>query len=401
MTTTTPTANTASPLTPQLIESVISSMPIQGRIMLRLILLQHFDVTEEEIHYMTADRPDPRCVAGSKPTHNILTHDAIKAVTEKRDQYLRHVRLKRERTSLQCDCLAKLAAIRTAMADRAAELLAGKFGMDQESIAQLKSQARTALPRPAIRALDQRWESHELTAEDYQRQRLSIDMQTHLRLAEKYRKRLDLAERERQTADFSPLQDHEVCHIWGLPAGSLAARKVKYMTQYLQAVQAALQTGGQTTASRTAPVDLWKETFAVLATRPVERSMSVYDGLERTEAQLLEKLAALASGNLTEDVESKFWLSLVQGASSNAVHSEITRSLFGLQRLAAILNDFDSSPEALIETLLARSAPKVEDMPAELPGQPSTEAVTNEMKEHVLKSMFGEQHPDLTGGGKW
>ena len=394
----TPTA--ASPLTPELIESVISSLPIQGRIMLRLILLQHFNVTEEEIQYMTADRPDPRCVAGSKPTHNVLTQDAIKSVTDKRDQYLRHVRLKRERTRLQSDCLAKLAAIQTAMADRAAELLTGKFDVDQEAISQLKSQARTALPKPAIRALDQRWESREVTAEEYQRQRLSIDMQTHLRLAEKYRKRLDLAERERQTADFSCLQDHEVCHIWGLPAGSLAARKVKYMTQYMQALQAALQREGAL-ASQTPPIDLWKETFAVLATRPVDRSMSVYDGLERTEAQLLEKLTALASGNLSEDVESKFWLSLVQGASSNAVHSEITRSLFGLQRLAAILNDFDSSTEALDEALLARSMPKTQDAQPQLTEKPSAETATNEMKEHVLKSMFGEQHPDLTGGGKW
>jgi hypothetical protein len=106
----------------------------------------------------------------------------------------------------------------------------------------------------------------------------------------------------------------------------------------------------------------------------------------------------LASGTLTEDVEVKFWLSLVQGASSNAVHSEITRSLFGLQRLAAILKDFDSSPEALDEAMLARSTPKSQEMPAQLPG---SDAATNEMKEHVLRSMFGEQHPDLAGGGKW
>jgi hypothetical protein len=395
----TPTAPPASRLTPELIESVINSLPIQGRIMLRLILLQHFDVTEEEIRYMTADRPDPRCVAGSKPTHNILTQDAIKAVAEKRDQYLRHVRLKRERMKLQCDCLGKLAAIRTAMADRAAALLTTKFGMAPDAIAQLKAQARTALPRPALRALDQRWDAHELTADEYQQQRLSIDMQTHFRLADKYRKRLDLAERERQTADSSPLQDHEVCHIWGLPAGSLAARKVKYMTQYLQALQAALQQGAPAADSQTPPIDLWKETFAVLATRPMERSVSVYDGLESTETQLLEKLAAMAWGSLTEEVESKFWLSLVQGASSNAVHSEITRSLFGLQRLAAVLNDFDSSAEALDEALLARSVPKSQDVP-QLTDKPA-EPVTNEMKEHVLKSMFGEQHPDLTGGGKW
>ena len=399
-----PTTNapTASPLTPELIESVISSLPIQGRIMLRLILLQHFNVTDEEIQYMTADRPDPRCVAGSKPTHNIVTQDAIKSVTEKRDQYLRHVRLRRERMGLQSDCLTKLAALRTAMADRAVVLLTTKFGLTQEAVAQLKAQARTALPKPALRALDQRWEARELTVEEYQQQRLGIELQTHLRMAEKYRKRLDLADRERQTADNSSLQDHEVCHIWGLPAGSLAARKVKYMTQYLQALQAALQRNVPAAASQSAPLDLWKETFAVLATRPVERSMSVYDGLERTEAQLLEKLTSLAWGHLTEDVESKFWLSIVQGASSNAVHSEITRSLFGLQRFAAILNDFDSSPEALDEALLARSTPKSYEAPAQLPENAPAEPMTNEMKEHVLKSMFGEQHPDLTGGGsKW
>jgi len=396
----TTTAPSASPLTPELIESVISSLPIQGRIMLRLILLQHFNVTDEEIQYMTADRPDPRCVAGSKPTHNILTQDAIRAVTEKRDQYLRHVRLKRERMGLQCDCLAKLAALRMAMANRAAELLTTKFGTASEAIAQLKDQARTALPKPALRALDQRWEAHELTVEEYQQQRLSIDLQTHLRLADKYRKRLDVAARERQTADFSSLQDHEVCHIWGLPAGSLAARKVKYMTQYLQGIQAALQGGASAAGAQSPPIDLWKETFAVLATRPVERSMSVYDGLERTETQLLDKLSLLASGALNEDVEAKFWLSLVQGGSSNAVHSEITRSLFGLQRLAAILNDFDASPEALAEALLARSTPTGHEAPAELLEKPA-EPMTNEMKEHVLKSMFGEPHPDLTGGGKW
>lgn len=396
----TTTAPSASPLTPELIESVISSLPIQGRIMLRLILLQHFNVTDEEIQYMTADRPDPRCVAGSKPTHNVLTQDAIRSVTEKRDQYLRHIRLKRERMGLQCDCLAKLAALRMAMADRAAELLTTKFGTAADAIAQLKDQARTALPKPALRALDQRWEARELTVEEYQQQRLSIDLQTNLRLADKYRKRLDVAQRERQTADFSSLQDHEVCHIWGLPAGSLAARKVKYMTQYLQALQVALQRGAPAAGSQSAPIDLWKETFAVLATRPVERSMSVYDGLERTETQLLEKLSTLAWGALNEDVESKFWLSLVQGGSSNAVHSEITRSLFGLQRLAAVLNDFDSSPEALDEALLVRSTPTAHEVPAELLEKPA-EPLTNEMKEHVLKSMFGEPHPDLTGGGKW
>jgi hypothetical protein len=88
----------------------------------------------------------------------------------------------------------------------------------------------------------------------------------------------------------------------------------------------------------------------------------------------------------------------VQGASSNAVHSEVTRSLFGLQRLAAVLNDFETSPEALDEALLARSTPKSQEAQAQLP---SPDPVTNDMKEHVLRSMFGEQHPDVAGSSKW
>ena len=150
------------------------------------------------------------------------------------------------------------------------------------------------MPKPAIRLLEQRWDADEITAEDYQQQRLSIEFQTQLRMAEKYRKRLDLAERERQSAIYAPLQDHEIAHVWGIPAGSLAARKVKYLTQYLHALQAALQTAQAATA--TSPLDLWKETFSVLAEQPIPRSLSTYDGLEKTESALIDKLTAMVSG---------------------------------------------------------------------------------------------------------
>jgi len=68
--------------------------------------------------------------------------------------------------------------------------------------------------------------------------------------------------------------------------------------------------------------------------------------------------------------------------------------------LATILNDFDSSPEALDEAILARCTPKAHEDQAQLPEQAPAEPGTNEMRDHVLRSMFGEQHPDLTGGGK-
>ena len=387
----------ASSLTVATIESAIAAMPMQGRIMLRLILLQYLDVTQEEIEYMAADRPDPRCVTGTKPIHNMITKEAIKAVRDKRDEYRRSVRLLRERTWLQCECLKQLASLRDAMADRAGQLLLSRFGQDRDALDALRAQARTALPKPAIRALDRRWEADEITAEEYQRQRLGIELQTHLRLAERYRKRLDLAERERHTASRNSLQDHEIGHIWGIPAGSLAARKVKYLAQYLQTLQTLMQQEAPAKDTVTPPLDLWKETFSVLAQLPVERSLSTYDGLERTESALLDKLTSMVWGSLTEEVESKFWLSLVHGGTSNALLSEWGRSLFGLQRLAAILAEVDTSLASLEEALLTRIAPRAKTESGALLEEKPAEPVLGEMGEHVLRSMLGEGHPDLHG----
>jgi hypothetical protein len=388
-------AQTTSSLTVETIRSVIDAMPMQGRIMLRLILLQYFDITDEEILYIVTDRPDPRCVAGTKPTNTTMTKESIKVVTDRRDQYRRQVRLKRERTWLQCESLRNLAQLREAFADRARTLLAERFSVSPDQLDALHASARTVLPKPAIRLLEQRWEVDEITAEDYQQQRLSIEFQTQLRMAEKYRSRLTLAERERQSAVSTPLQDHEIAHVWGLPAGSLAARKLKYITQYLQALQATLQTDAVSS------LDLWKETFSVLAMQPIERSHSTYDGLERTESALIDKLTSMVWGSLPEEVEVKFWTSLVFGASSNAMHSEITRNLFGLQRLMTILNDMDRSSEAIDADLLKRTAatPKIEVGALDEPTEPTVMELS-EMQAQILSSMRGE---DASGraSDKW
>ena len=388
-----------SPLTVEMIRSVIDAMPMQGRIMLRLILLQYFDITDEEILYIVADRPDPRCVAGTKPTNTTMTKESIKVVTDRRNQYRRQVRLKRERTWLQCESLRNLAQLREAFADRARTLLAEHFSVSADRLDALYASARTVLPKPAIRLLEERWNADEISAEDYQQQRLSIEFQTQLRMAEKYRTRLTLAERERQSANHAPLQDHEIAHVWGLPAGSLAARKVKYLAQYLQALQATLQTNA--TAAATSPVDLWKETFAVLAKQPIERSLATYDGLEKTESALIDKLTAVVWGNLPEEIEVKFWNSLVFGASFNAMHSEITRTLFGLQRLITILNDMDRSAESVDADLLKRTAPipKQEVGVLENPEEPQAKELS-EMQAQILNSMRGE---DVSGrsSDKW
>jgi hypothetical protein len=392
-------ATPASPLTVEKIRSVVDAMPMQGRIMLRLILLQYFDVTDEEILYIVTDRPDPRCVAGTKPTNTSMTKESITVVTERRNQYRRQVRLKRERTWLQCESLRSLAQLRDAFADRARTLLAEHFSVSADTLDALRASARTVLPKPAIRLLEQRWDADEITAEDYQQQRLSIEFQTQLRMAGKYRTRLNLAERERQSAITAPLQDHEIAHVWGIPAGSLAARKVKYLTQYLHALQGLLQ--ADAAAIATSPLDLWKETFSLLAKQPIERSHSTYDGLEKTESALIDKLTAMVWGNLPEEIEVKFWTSLVFGASSNAMHSEITRNLFGLQRLITILNDMDRSSEAVDADLLKRTAakPKIEVGALKDPAEPPVKELS-EMQAQILNSMRGE---DVSGrpSDKW
>jgi hypothetical protein len=380
-----------SVVTQEDIQAVIDGLPIQGRVMLRLMLLQHFDLVQEDIEYIAADRPDPRCVSGKKPTQT-LTRDAIASVEQRRDQYRKQVCLRRERVWLQMECARKLMGICDAVSQAARRLLVTKFGMTPEAVAELVRQARSAIKRPAIRALERRWEDNEITAEDYQRDRLAIELQAQIRMNENHRRRLELAQREWTAAHAAPLLDHEIGHIWGIPAGSLLARKVKYLHQYLQALQKRVesrQTGVD--PAKTPPLDLWNETLAVLSRKPVERSVATYDGLEKTEETLLEKLQAFASGTLPEEIEGKFWLSLVHGASSNAVLSEPTRTVFGLQRLAAILAEVDLDADAVEQDLLVRTAPKPKEEPAalEAPGDPSKEKLS-EIQEHILRSLAGE-----------
>jgi hypothetical protein len=196
------------------------------------------------------------------------------------------------------------------------------------------------------------------------------------------------------------LQDHEIGHIWGLPAGTLAARKVKFLSHYLVALQSRLS--GIPLSAQSAPsLELWNDTIAVLSRTPIERSVAAFDGLEQTESALIEKLDAYVALDIPEAIEVKFWNSLVFGASSNAVHSEPTRTLFGLQRLVSMQNDFDRSPSALEEVLLTRTVPMPKEPVGALPtpAEPSKPELT-ELQKQILHNFIGE---DASGRGsdKW
>lgn len=387
----------SSPLTVDIIEEAIANLPIQGRIILRLLLLQYLDVTQDEILFMVADRPDPRCVSGKKPI-TTMTQESIIAMVNRRNEYRQRARLRRERTWLQCVALEHLLQTADAFATRAAVLLADR-GVSSDTIAALSAQARSAVPSTTLRILEQQWEKDEISAEEYLKHRLVVEMQTQLRFAERFRKRLTLAERERRTSDSTTLLDHEIGHIWGIPAGTLAARKVKFLSQYLLATQARCSDSPGSGSSVPSP-EMWQATLHALSQTPIERSIATYDGLEGTESALIEKLGTYAMIGASESTETKFWNSLVYGASSNAIHTETTRTLFGLQRLVSIQKDLDTSNAALDEELLKRSmpTPKAGELPSSAPE--SGQGELTDFQRHILHNFIGE---DVTGrpSDKW
>lgn len=363
----------ADTLTTETIESVVNSLPIQGRIMLRLLLLQYLDVTPEDIAYMAADRPDPRFVSGTKPLVPVVARETVQGLHDRVTQYRTRTRQKREQVWLQIDCLRKQIAYGEALCTQAERLLQTRFGLDADAVKALQAQARAAIAKPAIRELDLRWERDEIPEEEYRRKRLAIEYQTELRKLDRERKRLQTALRDYDIVSHAPLQDHEIAHIWGIPAGTLAARKAKYLHQYLQGLSAAVSRTGQQQG------DLWKETFSVLANRPIERSAVPYDGLDRTEASLMEKLTAFAMKTMPEDVESRAWPS-------------ISQSLFALQRLSTLQSEREMDPDVLEQAILDRCAPSPKETPA-APPQPEPSEQTVELddwKEHILRSMRGE-----------
>jgi hypothetical protein len=381
----------AASLTTEMIESVIGTLPIHARIMLRLLLIQYLDLTQEDIEYIAKDRPDPRFQSGQEPRDLVISREAVQSIADRFAQYRMQVRYKRERLRLQIDYLRKQIAQGESLCSVAEELFRRRFNVPADRVQELTRQARAALSKPAIRELDRAWEADQISEEDYRRERLAIEYQTRLRQLERERRRFETARHEQSIASTAPLQDHEVGHVWGIPAGTLAARKAKALQQYLDALQARCRASGGAATGTSPSLDLWKETFTTLAQKPIERSVAVYDGREGTEGALLDKLKAFTYGSLPEDVESRFWLSIVQDTRAAVEHTVKIQSLFSLQRLCAIQDERDTTRETLEQDLLDRITPRPKAVASQVSEQPAGEPQLGEMGQHVLKSMLGEE----------
>ncbi len=344
------------------IESALEALPIQNRTMIQLLLLQYMDVTQEEIEYMATDQPDSRFLAGKQPDGKTISLEAVQNVRSRSNQYKGYYRQKRERPGMHVEFLKQSLAILDQKIRIAERILVSDFKVDEDILKTTKSQAPSVLLRQELRKLDRAWDHEEITQKDYQTQRLLLEFQALLRRRAIYRRRYKIAQQDFITAGSLPLKDHEIAHVWGIPLGSLAARKLKSLQQFLTLLQKHQDTSSPSKET-TQALDLWRETFKTLAKRPIERSLIEYDGLEKTEEILMGKLQAFVSGTMSEPEESKFWASItkVNDAEFSGTWASHARSILAFQRLHALFNDMDLSDEALEEELLAKITPKLPD----------------------------------------
>ncbi len=373
------------------IESALEALPIQNRAMLQLLLLQYVDVSQEAIDYMATDQPDSRFLSGKQPLGKTISLEAVQNVTSRSNQYKGYYRQKRERPGMHVEFLK----ISLTLLDRklriAERMLLEDLQIDQELLKTARSQAPSVLLRQEIRNLERAWEHEEIAKKEYQIQRLLLEFQALLRRRAIFRRRLKIAEKEFFTAGTSPLKDHEIAHVWGIPLGSLAGRKVKALEQFLKLLQERQNLSSPSNEPAQA-LDLWRETLNTLALRPIERSLVEYDGLEKTEESLMEKLQAFVTGMMSEPEESKFWTSItkVNDTEFSGSWASHARSILAFQRMHALLNDMDTSDEALEDELSAKILPKQAD------DQIATEEEEKpielgEMGLGVLNSFIGEQ----------
>ena len=219
------------------IETALKALPIQSRAMLQLLLLQYVDVTQEEIDYMATDQPDSRFMAGKQPLGKTISLEAVQNVTSRSNQYKGYYRQKRERPGMHVEFLKETLAIMDRKIRIVERMHRDNFNGTDETLQAARSQAPSVLLRQETRKLDRAWDHEEIAQKDYQTQRLLLEFQALLRRRAIFRRRKKISEQEFVTAGTSSLKDHEIAHVWGIPLGSLASRKVKALEQFLIILQ--------------------------------------------------------------------------------------------------------------------------------------------------------------------
>ena len=338
-------------LTREQIETVIASLQPVQRIMIRLLLLPYMTPSPDDIFFMARERTEPNMRAGGniatafggnvdirREKINGVPKNWLVSVEYRALQYQAQLRENLVRLNLLTDflrdCLTGLQPEIAAME----HLLSTACEMSQESLDDLRAQARLSPLTYALKKLAARADKQEVEEEDYRRERLSLEYQAHLRRRDRFKKRLDQITVERQAALLSSLSDEFLSEIWGLAVGPVRNRRVKAIQAYLSALATALHASPDQ-ASMTAAVnagigpklaggsknegvgskpvdlagDLWSLTVHALAAELMSSAApKPCTHPEEGTKSLAAKLRGLATYELGEDEEVKIWARTAQ-----------------------------------------------------------------------------------------
>jgi len=338
-------------LTREHINTAIASLQPVHRVMLRLLLLPYMDPTPEDIFFMAQERKEPNMRAGGYVSQAFggnadirrlkidgVPKEWLVAVEYRAKQYQARLREHQARLNLLIafygDYLDGLPQAINAMV----QLLSTECELSQESLDDLRAQARLAPLTYSLKKLVVRAEKQEVEEEDYRRERLSLEYQAHLRRHNRFKKRLEQVRQERQSSLASSLSDEFLAEICGTSVAPVTGRRVKAVQQYVNAL-AAIVKASLTTAGLAAAVnagigpklpggsknegvsskpldlagDLWSQTVQILAAEPMPLpALKPCDHADGGTKGLTAKLRIAATYELGEDEEVKIWTRTTQ-----------------------------------------------------------------------------------------
>lgn len=349
------TAPLQSTLSHEQIEAAIAKLQPVHRVMIRLLLLQFLEPTPEDITFMARERSEPNNRAGGNLSTTFggnlstayrsklgspdkiektiaLPKEWIAAIEHRVTQYQTQLREQRGRLDLQIAFLSDyLDGLRSEL-EAMEKLLTTECEITQETLEDLRTQAKLAPVTYSLKKLAARAEKQEIEEEDYRRERLGLEYQAHIRRRDRFRKRLELANLERQPFLMSSLSDEHLATIWGIARGTIMNRRVKAVQSFVNTLSTILNVGLDQNAFAAAVTaglgkrtpggnksegigsvplqiseDPWSRTLQTLAAFPVTPSIPKpceHDGGGKI---LVGRLRAMAEYTLMEDEEAKLW----------------------------------------------------------------------------------------------
>lgn len=346
MSTTTVTAPPNPTLTRKQIEAVIGSLQPVQRVMIRLLLLPYMSPTTDDIFFMARERTEPNMRAGGNIAtafgHNLdirrekingVPKDWITSVEYRARLYQTQLRDNLVRLNLLADFFQDYLDGLQPEIDAMEQLLSTECEMAQESLDDLRAQAKLSPLTYALKKLAARADKQEVEEEDYRRERLSLEYQAHLRRRDRFHKRLTQIKVERQAALLSSLSDEFLAQVWGLSIAPIRNRRVKAVQAYINALSSVLKTsldpagltaavnagigpklpgGSKNEGFGSNPVDLsgdlWSLTVHALAAELMSSTApKACAHPESGTKALAAKLRGLATYELGEEEEVKIW----------------------------------------------------------------------------------------------